>query len=146
MTCETYEEQISAMIDHELKDEETGMLFAHLSACRSCRHSLQSVLDLRSDFSEQTPPMAPKELDERILKRTRLAQHASKDRRAIPFRLWAGRISMPVPVAAVILVFLIASSMMVSSMTKQKQMPPEGRVEAVYITTLPAVEVQGNFP
>jgi anti-sigma factor RsiW len=146
MTCETYEEQISALIDHELKDEETGMLFAHLSTCPRCRHSLQSVLDLRSDFGEQVPPMAPKELDERILKGTHLAQRASKDRRAIPFRLWTGRISMPVPVAAVILVFLIAGSLMVSSMTKQSPMPPEGRVEAVYITTLPAVEVQGNFP
>jgi anti-sigma factor RsiW len=146
MTCETYEEQISALIDHELMDEETGMLFAHLSTCWRCRHSLQSVLDLRSDLGEQVPPMAPKELDERILKRTRLAQRASKDRRAIPFRLWTGRISMPVPVAAVILVFLIAGSLMVSSITRQKPMPPEGRVEAVYITTLPAVEVQGNFP
>jgi anti-sigma factor RsiW len=146
MTCETYEEQISALIDHELKDEETGMLFAHLSTCRRCRHSLQSVLDLRSDFGEQTPPMAPKELDERILKRTRLAHRASRDRRAIPFRLWTGRVSMPVPVAAVILVFLVAGSLMVSSMTKQRPIPPEGRVEAVYITTLPAVEVQGNFP
>jgi anti-sigma factor RsiW len=146
MTCETYEEQISALIDHELKDEETGMLFAHLSTCRNCRHSLQFGLDLRSDLAEEISPMAPKELDEKILKQTRLAHRSSRDRGAIPFRLWTGRISMPVPVAAVILVFLIAGSLMVSSMTKQSPMPPEGRVEAVYITTLPAVEVQGNFP
>jgi anti-sigma factor RsiW len=146
MTCETYEEQISALIDHELKDEETGMLFAHLSACTRCRHSLQSVLDLRSDLVEEISPLAPKELDEKILKRTRLAHRASKDRTTIPFRLWTGRISMPVPIAAVILVFLIASSLMISSITRQSPMPPEGRVEAVYITTLPAVEVQGNFP
>ena len=146
MTCETYEEQISALIDHELKDKETGMLFAHLSTCQRCRRSLQSVLDLRSDLVEEISPMAPEELDERILKRTRFAHRASKDRRAIPFRLWTGRISMPVPIAAVILVFLVAGSLMISFMTKQKPLPPEGRVEAVYITTLPAVEVQGNFP
>ena len=146
MTCEQYEEQVSALIDHELKDEETQVLFVHLSTCQACRHSLQSVLDLRSDLSEEISPMAPKELDERILKQARLAHRVSADRKAIPFRLWTGRISMPVPVAAIILVCLIAGSLMISSMTKQAPLPPEGRVEAVYITTLPAVEVQGNFP
>ena len=147
MTCELYEEQISALIDHELRDEEAEILFLHLSTCGTCRRSLRSVLDLRADFSEQVPPMAPKELDEKILKRTRLAHRASKDRRAIRFHVWTGRISMPVPVAAIILVFLIAGSLMISSMTRQRTMPPpEGRVEAVYITTLPTVEVQGYFP
>jgi anti-sigma factor RsiW len=138
MTCEMYEEQISAMIDHELKDEETGMLFAHLSTCRQCRHSLQSVLDLRSDLGEQDPPMAPKELDERILKQTRLAHRASKDPRATPFRIWTGRISMPVPVAAVIMIILIAGSVALSSVWSKTQ--------TVYVTTLPAVEVRGYMP
>jgi hypothetical protein len=107
---------------------------------------MQSVLDLRSDLSEEIPPMAPRELDEKILKRTRLPHRASTDRKAIPFRLWTGRISLPVPVAAIILVFLIAGSLMVSSLTRQTPVAPEGRVEAVYITALPTVEVQGNFP
>ena len=138
MTCETYEEQISALIDHELKDGEAGRLFAHLSACPRCRHSLQSVLDLRSDFAEQTPPMAPKELDERILKRTRLAHRTSKDRRAMPFRLLTGRISMPVPVAAVLMIILIAGSVALSSVWSKTQ--------TVYVTTLPAVEVRGYMP
>ena len=138
MTCETYEEQNSALIDHELKDEETGMLFAHLSTCPRCRHSLQSVLDLRSDFAEQTPPMAPKELDERILKRTRLAHRTSKDRRAMPFRLLTGRISMPVPVAALITIALIIGSVVLSSLMSKTQ--------TVYITAFPTVEVLGYMP
>lgn len=138
MTCETYEEQISALIDHELKDEETGMLFAHLSTCPRCRRSLQSVLDLRSDLGEQVPPMAPKELDERILKRTRLAHRTSKDRRAVPSHLWTGRVSMPVPVAAAIMVVLIAGSVALSTLWSKTQ--------TVYITAFPAVEVRGYMP
>ena len=138
MTCETYEEQISALIDHELKDEETGMLFAHLSVCPRCRHSLQSVLDLRSDFGEQVPPMAPKELDERILKRTRLAHRTLRDSRAIPFRLLTGRISMPVPVAALITIALIIGSVVLSSLMSKTQ--------TVYITAFPTVEVLGYMP
>jgi hypothetical protein len=82
--------------------------------------------------------MAPKELDERILKRTRLAYRTSKDRRAIPFHLLRGRISMPVPVAAAIMIALIAGSVALSSQMSKTQ--------TVYITAFPAVEVRGYMP
>jgi anti-sigma factor RsiW len=146
MTCESYEEQISALIDHELRDDEATALFLHLGACPSCRRSLQSVLGLRSDLREEISPLAPVELDERILKQARLARRVSADRKAVRVHFWTGRISMPVPVAALLLVFLIAGSLMMSLKSTQSPLPVEGRVEAVYITTLPAVEVQGNFP
>jgi anti-sigma factor RsiW len=144
MTCEAYEEQISAMIDHELDDEQAGTLFTHLGTCAVCRRSLQSVLDLRSGLLEEIPPSAPKELDEKILKQWRLRRRTAADRAPARLHLWTGRISLPVPVAAVILLFLIAGSLMVSSIRSQQQLPMEGRVEAVYITTFPAVEVHGN--
>jgi anti-sigma factor RsiW len=143
MRCEAYEEQISVMIDHELDDEQAGALFAHLGTCAACRRSLQSVLDLRSGLLEEMPPLAPKDLDARILKQWRLRHRAAADRTPVRLHLWTGRISLPVPVAAVILLFLIAGSLMVSSVGRQQQ-PMEGRVEAVYITTFPAVEVHGN--
>ena len=38
MTCESYEEQSSALIDHELKDNEQEMLFVHLGACGRVVH------------------------------------------------------------------------------------------------------------
>jgi anti-sigma factor RsiW len=143
MTCETYEEQISALIDHELGDEQAEALFMHLGACASCRRSMQTVMDLRSGLLDATPPMAPKELDERILRQWRHMHRVASDHMAVR-HLWTGRISLPVPVAAVILMFLIAGSLMVSSL-KRQQPSMEGRVEAVYITTFPAVEVQGKL-
>jgi anti-sigma factor RsiW len=138
MTCETYEVQISAMIDHELKDEETGFLFAHLSTCRNCRQSLQSVLDLRSDLGEEVSPMAPKELDEKVLTALPSAKHQAADRKPIHGHIWKRSISVPMPVAATIAAILVAGTIVLSSLWMNPQ--------TIYVTTLPAVEVRGNFP
>jgi len=138
MTCDTYEEQISALIDHELKDEETGMLFAHLSTCRTCRNSLQSVLDLRSDLGEQVPPMAPKELDEKVLHSETRPKLYDGDRKPMTLLVWKRRISMPVPIAAAITIVLIAGGVALSSLMSKTQ--------TVYITAFPAVEVRGYMP
>ncbi|MCX6143362.1 MAG: zf-HC2 domain-containing protein [Ignavibacteriales bacterium] len=138
MTCETYEEQISALIDHELKDEETEVLFAHLSTCRRCRHSLQSVLDLRSDFGEQVPPMAPKELDEKVLQSETRPKLYAGDRKPMTLQVWKRRISIPMPVAAAMAIVLVAGTIVLTSLWTSPQ--------TIYVTTLPTVEVRGNFP
>ena len=138
MTCEQYEEQVSALIDHELKDEETEMLFVHLSTCRACRRSLQSVLDLRSDLGEQVSPMAPKELDERMLKVMSIPKRLEADRKPVRGHVWTRRISIPLPIAAAIMMILIAGSVALSSLWSTTQ--------TVYITALPVVEVHGYMP
>jgi anti-sigma factor RsiW len=133
-----YEEQISALIDHELGDEEMGVLFAHLSICRTCRHSLQTVLDLRSDLAQQIPPMAPKELDEKVLQSDGRSTRYAGDRKPMRLVVWKRRISMPVPIAATIMIILIAGSVALSSLWSKTQ--------TVYVTALPVVEVQGYMP
>jgi anti-sigma factor RsiW len=138
MTCEAYEEQISALIDHELADGESMTLFEHLSTCQACRHSLQSVLDLRSDLGEQSTPIAPKELDEKVLQGEPRSRLYAGDRSPMRLMAWKRRISMPVPVAAAIMVVLIASSVALSSLWSKTQ--------TVYITALPVVEVHGYMP
>lgn len=144
MTCEMYEEQISALIDHELKDEETEVLFAHLSTCRSCRRSLQSVLDLRSNLGEQAPPMAPKELDEKVLTRMVAAQRAKTDRKAIPGFLWQGRISAPLPIAAGVVLLLMIGSFLLSNLwSGSTQQSAKVDPQVVYLTVLPTMEVRG---
>jgi len=138
MKCEMYEEQISALIDHELMDEEMGVLFAHLSTCRTCRHSLQSVLDLRSDLTREIPPMAPKELDEKVLQSDTRSMLYAGDRKPLRLAVWKRRVSLPVPVAAAIMAILIASSVALSSLWSKTQ--------TVYITAFPVVEVHGYMP
>jgi len=144
MTCESYEEQISALIDHELKDNEQEMLFAHLGACGACRRSLQMVLRLRSNLAQEVPPLAPKELDEKVLKRMATAQRARADRRPVPGFTWQGRISAPLPVAAGVALLLMIGSFLLSNVwsgTTQQSAKVDPQV--VYLTVVPTVEVRG---
>jgi anti-sigma factor RsiW len=143
MTCEMYEEQISALIDHELKDEETGVLFLHLSSCSGCRHSLQSVLDLRSGLVEQVPPMAPNELDEKVLTRMVAFQRAKADRKAIRGFAWQGRISAPMPVAAVVALLLMIGSFLLSNVWfGSAGQSAKENASVMYLSVVPTVEVR----
>jgi anti-sigma factor RsiW len=138
MTCGQYEEQVSALIDHELKDEEAQELFVHLSTCRMCRRSLQSVLDLRSGLGEEVSPMAPKELHEKVLNVMPISKRFEADRKPARGHVWTRRISIPLPIAATITIILIAGSIAVTSLVRNTQ--------TVYITAFPVVEVQGYTP
>jgi anti-sigma factor RsiW len=138
MTCDMYEEQVSALIDNELNEEEAESLFRHLSTCLSCRRSLRTVLDLRSDLKEQEPPLAPAELDEKVLQRAASEKRYVGDRKPMAMRVWKRRISIPMPVAAAITIVLIAGSVALSSLWTKTQ--------TVYVTTLPVVEVTAYFP
>ena len=143
MTCEVYEEQISALIDHELMDEEMGVLFAHLSTCRTCRHSLQSVLDLRSDLAQQSPPMVPKELDEKLLTRLVVVQRAKADRKAFPSFAWQGRISAPMPaVAGIVLLLMIGSFLLSSAWSGSQRQSAKEDFGIMFLTVVPTVEVR----
>jgi anti-sigma factor RsiW len=143
MTCEVYEEQLSAMIDHELKDEAMETLFLHLSTCRACRHALQANLDLRSDLADHVPPMAPAELDEKVLTRVAVAQRAKVDRKAIASSVWQRRVSAPLPIAAGFVLLLMIGSLLLSSMwsTSGPRSAKEDP-QLVYLTLMPTVEVR----
>ena len=138
MTCDVYEEHVSALVDNELKEEEMVLLFGHLESCPSCRHSLQTVLNLRSDLGEDVPPLAPKELDEKVLLSVTRTKLYDGDRKPMRLLLWKRRISMPLPIAASIMIVLIAGSVALSSLWSKTQ--------TVYVTTLPVVEVHGYMP
>lgn len=142
MTCDEYQEQTSAMIDRELGDNESGVLFAHLSGCAHCRGSLRSALELRSDLSEQTPLLAPANLDDKVLRSVHATNKNFRDRKPIPMRLWKGRVSVPLPVLTMLTLLLILSSITLYSFGTK----PQPQAQTVYVTTFPVVEVQGYFP
>jgi anti-sigma factor RsiW len=146
MTCELYEERLSALVDNELPEGEAESLFRHLSACLDCRQSLRRALELRSDLKEEVPPMAPKELDERVLQVVSNAKRYSGNRRAMPILRWKRRISLPLPVAAALSVILVAAGVTLSMLwSRPGNAPSETQIQTVYVTTLPAMEVQGRY-
>lgn len=145
MSCEQFEEQVSAYIDHELSDDETEMLFEHLAGCASCRRAMTAVLDLRSGLRDRAPLLAPKELDDRVLSMARSAQLRMPDRVAIPAKMWQRRISMRISaLVAAVLMIIAASSLLALVWGPVKTTPPQ--IQTVYITALPPVEVHGYMP
>lgn len=147
MKCDEYQEQVSALIDNELADEELVLLFTHLSECAACRATLRSELELRANLKEDVPPLAPKELDEKVLSNVSKTEGQPKARRAVRRAIWQRTVSIPWPLAAVIAGLFLIGGLAVTSVWSPFSKPPaEPQVRVVYVTALPTVEVHGYFP
>jgi anti-sigma factor RsiW len=143
MKCDEYEEQVSALIDNELADQESEQLFAHLGECAMCRATVRSTLELRANLKEDVPLLAPKELDARLLTALPSRRQVEPDRVAIPGKIWQHTISMRIPVAMVATLVLILGSFILSSMWfESKQATSVRTIQTVYLTAVPTVEVR----
>ena len=143
MKCDEYQEQVSALIDNELADRESELLFTHLSECAACRATLRSELELRANLREDIPPLAPKELDIRVLTAAKNRRPSEPDRIAIPAMIWQRRFSMRVPVVAAAAFLLIFGSVLLSAIwAESNQTADIRRVQTVFLTAVPAVEVR----
>jgi predicted anti-sigma-YlaC factor YlaD len=149
MTCEGYQEQVSQFIDNELEERDAPALFSHLSTCEECRGFLRTTMRLRAGLQEQAPLLAPNHLDEKVMGARPASKRFAPDRVAIPgvtpTIVWKRRISLPVPVAAVVIVLLMLGSIALSSLWFRGS-EPGYQTQTIYVTTLPAVEVQALYP
>lgn len=143
MNCDVYEEQLSALMDNELGDEQAKSLFGHLNTCEACRGAFRSAQDLRSSLREQVPPMAPAELDQKIMSLIPHTKRYIGDRKAARIVGWRRRVSLPLPVAAIVAILLVLGSAALSYRLSETQ---KTQTQTIYITTLPAVEVYGPTP
>jgi len=131
------------LIDNELADRESESLFTHLSGCTECRATLRSELELRADLREDVPPLAPRELDARVLTAAQSRRLPEPDRPAIPAKIWQRRLSMRIPVVAVAVFVLIFGSVLLSSMWAESNKTADVRtVQTVFLTAVPVVEVR----
>jgi len=146
MKCDEYQEQLSALIDNELGDGEVEGLFLHMSGCGVCRATLRSQLELRSGLKEDSPLLAPKELDEKVLSTVSRAEAQIDNRRLMSRPVWQRHVSMPWPLAAAIAGLFLIGGLAVTSVWSPFGKIPEPQVRVVYVTALPTVEVNGYFP
>ncbi|MBF8294533.1 MAG: zf-HC2 protein [Bacteroidetes bacterium] len=146
MKCDEYQEQLSALIDNELADQESELLFTHLSECAACRATLRSELELRANLKEDVPPLAPRELDEKVLSTMSKAEGQLDARRVMRRGVWQRNVSMRWPLAAAIAGLFLIGGLAVTSVWSPCNKPAEPQVRIVYITALPIVEVHGYFP
>ncbi len=86
MSHESYQEQISQLIDGELEAGLQPPLFAHLSACNECRLFLNSTIALRSKLTATTIQV-PQSLDQKMLSSLSVPLMYQLNARPAAFRL-----------------------------------------------------------
>jgi len=142
ITCEGYEEHLSAYVDGELTDDSSAELFTHLGACPSCRRSFAAVSALRAHIASAPAPEVPLRLDRRIA-RLQPAAPARESRLRNGIRsLWLHRMTIPAPAFALALL-LVTASILVSLLLIRTTPPPAGEQQVMYIMNMPAIEVEG---
>jgi predicted anti-sigma-YlaC factor YlaD len=127
MTCQSYQQQTSALLDGELVSARSGDLFAHLAGCESCRTFLADLTALN-----------------RRVQAGLRAETFSPPREARPFRfeqplerpVWRRQVCVRLPIAAA--VALATIGLVFWSLTSHITQAPPLRV---YVSTLPVVEV-----
>src|SRR3990172_486803 len=65
MTHDHFQEQISRLLDNDLREEESTSLFTHMASCRECQEFLRSCLRLRSGLAADSLPV-PASTDKKL--------------------------------------------------------------------------------
>ena len=125
MIHEEHRMQISLYVDGELDSSAEQEVFEHLGECEECRGFLRRSIKLRADMTRE-----PLYLQERP--RSHVDSHGPFPRQYTKSIL-RRNVSLPVPIAAAIMIVLIAGSITLSSLRSKPQ--------TVYVTRLPAVIV-----
>lgn len=139
MTCMETQEQVSRFIDDELSEQERGSMFGHLASCRDCQEFLSDSLRLRSGIGEEKEAMRTpvSTWDQAKAKIVSSTPSSISRLRWIPSR----RVSLPLPIAAVLAFFLIVATAVITFSTIEVGEEPAPK--EVILISLPMVEVQG---
>ncbi|MBI3110768.1 MAG: zf-HC2 domain-containing protein [Ignavibacteriales bacterium] len=134
------QEQASRFIDDELSDHERPPMFSHLASCPTCQKFLSDTLRLRSEIGE-----------EKEMAGIPVPARGQAGTKAIPPDFFATsrspwmrsrRVSLSFPIAAVLALFLIAASAVLTISTVEQER--EAAPKEVILISLPTVEVQGS--
>jgi anti-sigma factor RsiW len=138
MTCNDFQERLSAFTDGELSDRESAEVFTHAGTCRRCRDFLGSLVRVRSAIS-RLPVLQPDPgLEDRIVGLQERKETAGRSLPAGIHGLWMRNLRVPAAaLAAGVALFLMTTAislwLWLSPLT-----PPR---EVVYVFGLPQVEV-----
>ena len=134
MGCTVWEEQISALVDGELGDQESKALFSHLGGCPACRDFYRRIVLMREEVHSAAAAVP-------------VQANLTKDKNSLPSpsRLrpdrWASfRISRATAIAAVFLIMVLGG-------TTAALVLERGHTEArvVFVVGLPTIEVEATY-
>jgi len=110
-TCSEYELAISCYVDGELDSADASGLFRHLGDCESCRLFLDTSIHIRMETAKEK--LRDSAQDHSRHKANEPHGAAIVDHHSMA-RLLRKRISLPIPIAAVIALALIVASVSIT--------------------------------
>ena len=143
MSCDSFQEKISALLDKELEAGEAETLFKHLAECHGCRGFLEKVIDVRVGLNSMPQAEVLPSLDRRV--RRMVFQRTSLWSGVGNFLSWLSSRSIKVsaPVAALFL-FIVCVATLLAFSFWQKESAQRKQPTVVYIMALEAIEVEAR--
>ena len=133
--CERYEQQISALLDGELPEEEQTALRAHLQTCASCAATYRMFSDLSAVMQDLTAE-PPADLTDRISRRLRRKRLFPLRRRKPNRRRWKTVVATAACLAVIVGVAVFAGPNPHPARLFRRESPPPHQ-ETVPDRTLP---------
>ena len=147
MTCEHYQEALSAFLDGQLDERVSSETFLHLSVCDFCREFLKSSVVIQQGFRDLPIPSVPTSLDRRILHIPERDQQGTRPLFARIRSALSSRFDIPVPaLVGGVGLLLITASVSIWSLVNNGFALRQPEREVVYVVDIPPVEVVGVQP
>ena len=138
--CEEYELAISCYVDGELAREEKAKLFSHLASCERCTGFFEQAIEIRLETAKEQRYRLDESVPPEGFRDKPPVPHIANGRRVLA--LLHRRISIPVPIAAaVVVLFLLLTVYLGGEPQQPKQQIAVHSTLPVQITTLPVVRI-----
>jgi len=147
MTCEDSQENLSAMMDGELAEEDLDSTLAHASACADCRQFLSVITRQPALLRGTSPDGVPRRLDRRVSDLARL--DAPRTVRVPLQAVWdmlKARVRIPVPVAIGTAGLLLGLVIFSAAAWRTLHTKDSQATRVVYMMEFPPVEVFADTP
>ena len=105
LTCNQCEQHISEYLDDRLAETGACEMHAHCSECKKCRSFLNALLKMNLVSRRMGRVEIPAALDARV--RSAIIVSGKVQRHQLLFTLTRKRISIPIPIAAVLAIFVL---------------------------------------
>jgi anti-sigma factor RsiW len=133
--CERYQQLLSGRLDESLPSEHGAALRKHLAACDRCREFEQELEDQRKVLA-RLPHLSADSLS--------LPTGTDTTRPNIAIRLWRARLSIPAPLAAVLVAAVVGWGLLSSiglHRPEIESVPGERKVRVIQLDPTTAVRV-----
>ncbi len=143
MTCESWQEQTSGLLDAELEESDQVRVFRHLETCQDCRLFLDSMIRFRKAVQTDQERILLT-ADEVVPARLRIPPSRSAREPGWMRALLGWR--LPAPVAVGMAAVLVAGGVLLGARLESaaESAGKRGEPQVVLVYGLPQVEVVGN--